>query len=108
MPEKTVLVRNIERFMDERGANPASLAAMAGLNPTGVRDILLGKSQSPRHSTVEKIAEALGVSVYELITDAERGEWLQAIEDATKDFTDFERRATMAYVKTLRDQRDNS
>lgn len=106
MADKTVLVQNIERLMAHQGSNPAALAAMAGLNPTGVRDILMGKSRSPRHQTLEKLANALGVSVFDLLSDEPRAEWLQSIEDLTKDFTDQERRATMAYVQTLRQQRD--
>lgn len=57
------LARNIQAAIDSRGLNPAVLSRMAGVNPTGVYDILSGKSRSPKIETVAKIAEALGMPI---------------------------------------------
>lgn len=54
---------NIQRVMKSRGMNPASLAREAKVNPTGIYDIMSGKSRSPRLDTIHKIANALNVPV---------------------------------------------
>lgn len=58
---QTPLAEAIRREMTARGFNQKSLAEAAGLNVTAVRDILIGKSRSPRGDTISKIAAALGV-----------------------------------------------
>lgn len=55
------LVDNLKKLMAEKGFNNRSLADAAGLNPTGVRDIIVGNSMNPRRDTINKIAEALDV-----------------------------------------------
>jgi transcriptional regulator with XRE-family HTH domain len=45
------------------------LAQRAGLNDTAVRDILSGRSRHPRHDTIQKLADALGCGVAELVDD---------------------------------------
>jgi transcriptional regulator with XRE-family HTH domain len=57
---------NLRRLMDKKGLNPRSLSLAAGLNAWAVRDILSGKSREPLHSTVERLAEALGCEIWEL------------------------------------------
>jgi len=60
----TMLVaRNIQSIMDHLGTDAAKLSRSAGLGPTGIYDILKGKSRSPRLETIVKIADALGVPV---------------------------------------------
>lgn len=66
------LARNIGIIMQARGLDAAKLARLADLNPTGVYDILSGKSRSPKLETVGRIARALGVSVSILIEDEPR------------------------------------
>ncbi len=53
--------------MEAGGFNQKSLARAAGLNQTAVRDILIGKSQHPRHDTLEKLAASLECSVIDLL-----------------------------------------
>lgn len=73
--ELTAIVsENIQSVMARKGMTAASLARRAHLNPTGIYDIISGKSKSPRLDTISKIAEALGVSVVTLLerqTDAD-------------------------------------
>ncbi len=64
------LAREIRRRMGAGGFNQKSLARAAGLNQTAVRDILIGKSQHPRHDTLEKLAAVLGCSVMDMLEPA--------------------------------------
>ncbi len=64
-----IVARNIESLMAERQTDPAKLARDARLGPTGIYDILNGKSRSPKIDTIAKIARALGVPVSKLFED---------------------------------------
>lgn len=57
------VARNIETLMAARKTDAAKLARDAKLNPTGIYDILKGKSKSPKIGTIAKIAKALEVPV---------------------------------------------
>ena len=63
-----VVVVNIETLMERRGINAAELARRAKMNSTGVYDILKRKSNNPRLDTLAKLAEALDVSLVEIIS----------------------------------------
>lgn len=69
-----LLAHNIQAVMEMRGTNPSQIAKLAKLNPTGVYDILSGKSMSPKLDTVRKIANALNVSVQYLLQDRSEAE----------------------------------
>jgi transcriptional regulator with XRE-family HTH domain len=60
------LQAELRRRMVALGSNQKSLARKAGLNETAVRDILQGRSRSPRIDTLEAIARALSCTVHEL------------------------------------------
>lgn len=60
------LAKQIERRMAALNLNRKSLSKKAGINETGIADILSGRSQNPRHDTVQKIAKALGCTVADL------------------------------------------
>lgn len=61
---KTMSIRdNIQRLLDENDTNPSKAAKYAGLAHTAIRDILSGKSRSPRHDTLEKLASHFNVPV---------------------------------------------
>lgn len=60
---------NIEAVMAQRGLTASALARLANLNPTGIYDILSGKSRSPKIETLAKIAAALGVPISILFDD---------------------------------------
>ncbi len=56
--------------MARKGIDRAEVNRRAGLNQTGVNDILTGKSRDPRISTLRRIAEdALGIPVVSLFQD---------------------------------------
>lgn len=58
-PVTAVVAENIRAAMADRNLSAAELARMAMINPTGIYDILSGKSRSPKIETVHKIAKAL-------------------------------------------------
>lgn len=62
-----LMATNLRQAMLDKGTNAAELARSAGVNPTGVYDILSGKSRSPRLETVSKLARALGVPTLSLL-----------------------------------------
>lgn len=65
-----MVARNLEAAMARKGTNPSEVARNAGINPTGVYDILSGKSRSPRLDTLQKIASrGLHVSLASLFTN---------------------------------------
>lgn len=68
------VANNIEAAMQARGINASELARKAHINPTGVYDILSGKSRSPRLDTIGKLAGALGMPVMDLLSDREAGD----------------------------------
>ena len=60
---------NLDAIMREREIDASRLARDAGMNRTGVYDILSGKSQNPRLDTLAKLAKALQVSPAALLAD---------------------------------------
>lgn len=64
-----IFAANVEAIMKLRGTDAAKLGRDAGMNRTGIYDILSGKSRNPRLDTVEKIAGALDVPPSALFVD---------------------------------------
>lgn len=67
-----LVAENIKALMESRGMDAAKLARAAGLNATGIYDIISGKSKSPKIGTIAKIADGLGVPmvcIFETATD---------------------------------------
>ena len=75
-------VRNLRRLMDERGFNPRSLSLRAGLNATAVRDMIEGRSRSPRYDTIQAMADALETTPALLMSDAKTAADIQGKGDA--------------------------
>ena len=61
------LQRNLTARMAQQGYHQKSLALAAGLNHTAIRDILKGRSRSPRLDTLVKIAHTLATTPNDLI-----------------------------------------
>lgn len=59
---KTTLQTRLEQLLEERGEKPAPLATRLGLSDSFIRDILRGKTQSPRAESLEALASALGTT----------------------------------------------
>ena len=60
-PIETPLGNEIRRLLDEKGMSVKELSDKAGLSADGVRNLLIGKATSPRATTLQAIADALGV-----------------------------------------------
>lgn len=58
-----LVAKNIKDLMEARQIDAAKLARAANINPTGIYDILSGKSQSPKIVTLAKIAKGLRVPI---------------------------------------------
>lgn len=85
--QQSHVARQIERRMQALGLNHKSLADKAKINPTGIRDIVEGKSKNPRHDTLQKIAKALGCAIGDLTGERpvrppkqERGDTVEILE----------------------------
>lgn len=61
-PELSVLQKRLAEMLERRGEKPAPLAERLGLSKSFVRDILRGKTKSPRSESLDKLADALGTT----------------------------------------------
>ena len=62
------LAEQLKLLMEARGWSARRLSIEAGLNENFVQDILAGRSQHPRSDNLGKLANALGVSVDQLLS----------------------------------------
>lgn len=67
MEKDTDFVRGLDAVMRARGLKPAPLSERAGLGASFVRDLFRSKAKSPKLSTALKLADALGMSVEDII-----------------------------------------
>lgn len=67
MDESETFRQNLRAVLERTGLKKATVARMAGVNARGVTDILEGRSESPKLSTVFKIAQALGEDPGEML-----------------------------------------
>jgi transcriptional regulator with XRE-family HTH domain len=85
----TQLQKNFQSVMDETGLSQTAWSRKAGLGDSAVKNVMQGKSESPRGNTLTALAKAAGVPVLRLIAgtspdgDAEvGGDISQEDEDA--------------------------
>jgi transcriptional regulator with XRE-family HTH domain len=71
-PYSALIAANLERLLAERGVSALALAERCNLGRSGVYDILAGRSQSPKISTVGKLAAGLGVPISEMFLTADQ------------------------------------
>lgn len=96
-----LVASNLEHAMKARGTNPAELARRAGINPTGVYDILSGKSKSPRLDTICKIADALNLPLVSLFEDQGDDELRKSIIDVLLTLPSVERQRLLVMARAL-------
>lgn len=97
-----MVARNLEAAMVRKGTNPAEVARNAGVNPTGVYDILSGKSRSPRLDTLHKIAvRGLGVPLASLFTNPSDSELDQELAETIGLMPGEDRRRILAMARAL-------
>lgn len=96
-----IVARNIQETMDRKGVNPAELARSAGINPTGVYDIMSGKSRSPRLDTLHKIANGLGVPLSALFSQPAEDAVDRDLLEALGMMTTEDRKRFLAMARAL-------
>lgn len=79
--------------MEQKELDAAKLARASGLNPTGIYDILKGKSRSPKIETIAKIAKGLNVPISAIFTGPTSGQQQDLL--AIYERLDPERRAML-------------
>lgn len=98
----TLVARNLEAVMARKGTNAAEVARRSGLNPTGVYDILSGKSRSPRLDTLNRIAtQGLGIPVVSLLTDQADDALDQELLDTIGLLSPDDRRRILAMIRAM-------
>jgi putative transcriptional regulator len=63
----TTIARNIKRYRGEHGISQDKLSKLAGVTLHTITKIEAGKTSDPRVETMRRIADALKVSIDELI-----------------------------------------
>ena len=100
-----LVARNIEAAMQRKGSNPFDLAKRAKINPTGIYDILSGKSRSPRLDTLHKIAKGLGVPFSALFADPSEDDLDRELIETLGSMPAEERRRFLIMARALAPQR---
>ena len=72
--EPTILQKRLDQRLKATGKKPAPLAKELGLSDSFIRDILRGKTKSPRAESLDKLADALGVTSDYLLGKDKDGE----------------------------------
>lgn len=99
-----LVAKNLEAAMERKGTNPAEVARRAGLNPTGVYDILSGKSRSPRLDTLHKIAvKGLGIPFHVLFSDPDADKLDQELLETIGMMPPADRRRFLAMARAALD-----
>lgn len=68
----SLLAENLKRLLEEKDTNALALAEKCKMGRSSVYDILKGRSQSPKISTVAKLADGLGVPLSEMFLTQEQ------------------------------------
>lgn len=98
-----LVAHNLASAMERKGTNAAEVARKAGVNPTGVYDILSGKSRSPRLDTLHKIAvQGLGIPVSALLTDVSDAALTDELVEEVALLTPDDRRKILLMARALR------
>jgi transcriptional regulator with XRE-family HTH domain len=65
--EISIIAKNIKKYREKKGISQDKLSKLAGITLHTITKIESGATPDPRIETVKKIANALGVSVDDLI-----------------------------------------
>lgn len=72
----SILGQNIKRIREEKGISAYKLSKLAGVGVATIAEIESGKRQSLNTSTIEKVANALSVTVDELLATENNKEYI--------------------------------
>lgn len=59
----TIMISRLRALIEQQNTNPREVAAKAGIGATAVYDLINGKSITPSHDLLHRVAEALTVSI---------------------------------------------
>ena len=65
--EMSIIAKNIKKYREKKGISQDKLSKLAGITLHTITKIESGATSDPRIETVKKIANALGVSVDDLL-----------------------------------------
>jgi len=65
--EISIIAKNIKKYREKKGISQDKLSKLAGITLHTITKIESGATPDPRIQTVKRIADALGVSVDDLI-----------------------------------------
>jgi transcriptional regulator with XRE-family HTH domain len=65
----SIIAKNIKKYREKKGISQDKLSKLAGITLHTITKIESGATPDPRIETVKKIADALGVSVDDLLKD---------------------------------------
>ncbi|MGC8651182.1 MAG: helix-turn-helix domain-containing protein [Minisyncoccia bacterium] len=65
--EMSIIAKNIKKYREKKGISQDKLSKLAGITLHTITKIESGATPDPRIETVKKIADALGVSIDDLI-----------------------------------------
>ena len=99
-----IVAANIAAAMTRSGTNAAELARAAGLNTSGVYDILTGRSRNPRLDTITKIAQALHVPVSDLFDERADRDIRREIMNAVSMLPEAEQRMILRTARAWLDE----
>ena len=85
---------NLRRLIEERGMRQADLARASNLSMTTIQNIIDGRSDKPRIDLLLAIADALGVSLYDII----------GYKDTGNVNKEFYKKIILTVEKSLRDK----
>lgn len=66
-------IERLKQLLEERRLSPETAARNAGLGASAIKDIIYGRSKSPRMNTITAIAYALGVPPADFLIQAPNG-----------------------------------
>ena len=108
-PIVLLVAHNLTAAMTRKGTNAAEVARKAGINPTGVYDILKGKSRSPRLDTLYKIAVlGLAIPFNALFTEPSDDALDQELIEALGMLPTADRRRFLAMVRSVQPDQENT
>ena len=65
--ELSIIAKNIKKYREKKGISQDKLSKLAGITLHTITKIESGATPDPRIETVKKIADALGISVDDLL-----------------------------------------
>ena len=65
--EISIIAKNIKKYREKKGISQDKLSKLAGITLHTITKIESGATPDPRIETVKKIADALGISVDDLL-----------------------------------------